>query len=162
MLRANSRLTRRSSSDLRALDRATLRIEELSVILDHQLSTGERDDERLKDLRQATGQITRSANDGIQAYRRVSQALRAEVQHADADAVELADATRSLADARARMLTALEAASRRYPWAEPWGPSQNPPGDAQERVTDLAPALRTLPDRRSELAPPRLDPRDPP
>ena len=123
MLRANSRLTRRSSSDIRALDRATLRIEELSVILDHQLSSGrERDEERLKDLRQATGQITRSANDGIQAYRRVSQALRAEVQHADADAVELADATRSLADARARMLTALEAASKRYPWAEPWGP----------------------------------------
>ena len=95
----------------------------MSVILDHQLSSGgERDEERLKDLRQATGQITRSANDGIQAYRRVSQALRAEVQHADADAVELADATRSLADARARMLTALEAASKRYPWAEPWEP----------------------------------------
>ena len=62
-----------------------------------------------------------AANDGIQAYRRVSQALRAEAQHADADALEVADATRALAEARARMLTALEAASRRYPWAEPWG-----------------------------------------
>jgi len=121
LLRAHSRLARRSSSDLRAIDRATLRIEELSGILDRQLSSEERDEERLKHLRQATGQITRSANDGIQAYRRVSQALRAEAQHADADALEVADATRALADARARMLTALEAASRRYPWAEPWG-----------------------------------------
>ena len=121
LLRAHSRLARRSSSDLRAIHRATTRIEELSVILDRQLSTEEREEERLKHLRQATGQITRSANDGIQAYRRVSQALRAEAQHADADALEVADATRALADARARMLAALEAASRRYPWAEPWG-----------------------------------------
>jgi len=121
LLRAHSRLARRSSSDLRAIQRATTRIEELSVILDRQLSTEEREEERLKHLRQATGQITRSANDGIQAYRRVSQALRAEAQHADADALEVADATRALADARARLLAALEAASRRYPWAEPWG-----------------------------------------
>ena len=54
----------------------------MSGILDRQLSSEERDEERLKHLRQATGQITRSANDGIQAYRRVSQALRAEAQHA--------------------------------------------------------------------------------
>jgi hypothetical protein len=117
LLRARSRLARRSSSDLRAIDRATRRIEELTVILDRQLSTEDREEERLKHLRQATGQITRSANDGIQAYRRISQALRAEESHADADPVEVADATRALADARARMLAALEVASRRYPWA---------------------------------------------
>jgi hypothetical protein len=117
-----SRLARRSASDLKAIDRATRRIEELSVILDGQLGAEDRDEERLKHLRQATGQITRSANDGIQAYRRVSQALRAEAQHADADAAEVADATRALADARERMLAALEVASRRYPWAAPWGP----------------------------------------
>jgi hypothetical protein len=119
--RAHSRLAKRSASDLRAIDRATLRIEELSLILDRQLDAEGRDEERLKHLRQATGQITRAANDGIQAYRRVSKALRAETELADADANEVADATRSLADARARMLAALEAASRRYPWAEPWG-----------------------------------------
>ena len=50
------------------------------------------------------------------------QALRAEAAHADADPVEVADATRALAEARARMLAALEVASQRYPWAEPWGP----------------------------------------
>ena len=118
--RANSRLARRSASDLRAIDRATQRIEELAVILERQLTSEDREEERLKHLRQATGQITRSANDGIQAYRRVSQALRAEAQHADADALEVADASRALADARARMLAALEVASRRYPWAAPW------------------------------------------
>ena len=121
MLRAHSRLARRSSADLRAIHHATTRIEELSAILDRQLSTEQREEERLKHLRQATGQITRSANDGIQAYRRVSRALQAESQQPDADALEVADATRALADARARMLVALEAASRRYPWATPWG-----------------------------------------
>jgi septal ring factor EnvC (AmiA/AmiB activator) len=125
LVRASSRLARRSSSDLRAIDRATRRIEELTVILDRQLSTEDREEERLKHLRQATGQITRSANDGIQAYRRISQALRAEASHADADPVEVADATRALADARARMLAALEVASRRYPWAPDVG-SQSP------------------------------------
>jgi hypothetical protein len=123
LLRAHSRLARRSSSDLRAIDRATKRIEELSLILDRQLSVEDRDEDRLKHLRQATGQITRCANDGIQAYRRISQALRAEASHADADPAEVADATRALADARARMLAALEVASRRYPWAEPWSSS---------------------------------------
>ena len=120
LLRANSRLARRSASDLRAIDRATLRIEELTVILDRQLSSEDRDEERLKHLRQATSQITRSANDGIQAYRRIASALRAEASHADADPVEVADATRALAEARTRMLAALQVASQRYPWAEPW------------------------------------------
>ena len=120
MLRANSRLARRSASDFRAIDRATKRIEELSVILDRQLSSEEREEERLKHLRQATGQITRSANDGIQAYRRITQALRAETAHADTDAAEVADTTRALSEARARMLAALDVASRRYPWAAPW------------------------------------------
>lgn len=121
MIRSHSRLSRRSSSDLRAIDRATKRIEELSTILDRQISADARPEEQLKHLRQATGQITRSANDGIQAYRRVSQALRAEGEHPDADATEVARATQALADARSRMLEALEAASRRYPWAPPWG-----------------------------------------
>jgi len=121
LIRSHTRLSRRSSADLRAIDRATKRIEELSAILDRQLKGETRPEEQLKHLRQATGQITRSANDGIQAYRRVAQALRAEGEHPDADGTEVTRAQQVLADARARMLTALEAASRRYPWAEPWG-----------------------------------------
>jgi len=121
VIRSHSRLSRRSSADLRAIERATKRIEELSTILDRQLNDDPRPEEQLKHLRQATGQITRSANDGIQAYRRVSQALRAEGEHADADDAEVTRATQNLADARARMLAALETASQRYPWAAPWG-----------------------------------------
>jgi hypothetical protein len=121
VIRSHSRLSRRSSADLRAIERATKRIEELSTILDRQLKGDARPEEQLKHLRQATGQITRSANDGIQAYRRVSQALRAEAEHADADQAEVTRATQNLADARARMLAALETASQRYPWAAPWG-----------------------------------------
>ncbi|MGI8658969.1 MAG: hypothetical protein ACR2K4_09440 [Candidatus Limnocylindria bacterium] len=120
MIRSRSRLTRRSTADLRAIDRATRRIEELSTILDRQLRGEPRPDEQLKHLRQATGQITRSANDGIQAYRRVSAAIRAETEQKDADAIEVAAATQALADARGRMMTALEVASHRYPWAQPW------------------------------------------
>jgi hypothetical protein len=121
VIRSHSRLSRRSSADFRAIERATKRIEELSTILDRQLNDDPRPEEQLKHLRQATGQITRSANDGIQAYRRVSQALRAEGEHPDADEAEVARATQNLADARARMLAALETASQRYPWAAPWG-----------------------------------------
>jgi hypothetical protein len=120
LLRTHSRLARRSSSDLRAIDRATRRIEELTVILDRQLNGEAREEERLKHLRQATGQITRSANDGIQAYRRVASALRAEAVHADVDSAEVEQASKNLADARGRMLEALEVASKRYPWAPPW------------------------------------------
>ena len=143
MLRAHSRLARRSSSDLRAIDRATLRIEELSGILDRQLSSEERDEERLKHLRQATGQITRSANDGIQAYRRVSQALRAEAQHPDADALEVADAeSRALADARARMLTALEAPAGAIRGPSPGGHrprnSENPAAEATRLIVGFS------------------------
>ena len=99
------------------MERATKRIEELERILERQLGANVRDGEQLIHLRQATGQITRAANDGIQAYRRVAAALKAEAGEADADADELAQATRVLADARARLMTALDVASRRYPWA---------------------------------------------
>jgi hypothetical protein len=120
VLRATSRLSRRSASDLRAIERATRRIEELSVILDRQLKGEAREEEQLKHLRQATGQITRSANDGIQAYRRVARALEAEEALPDADPEELRLAAITLAEARSGMLRALDHASQRYPWAPPW------------------------------------------
>ena len=129
MIRSNTRLTRRSSADLRAIARATKRIEELSVILDRQINADARPEEQLRHLRQATGQITRTANDAIQAYRRVSHALRTEADQADADRDEVERASRNLAEARAKMLSALEVASQRYPWAEPWRPA------AEERST---------------------------
>jgi hypothetical protein len=101
------------------MDRATRRIEELGTILDAQMSAEQRPEEQLRHLRQATGQITRNANDAIQAYRRVSQAIRDEGERKDSDPEEVALASRALAKARAKMLAALELAGRRYPWSTP-------------------------------------------
>ena len=77
----------------------------------------------MRHLRHATGQITRAANDAVQAYRRVSGALRAEAAHPDVDHEELEQARRELAKARAAMLEVLKSAGDRYPWAEPFGPT---------------------------------------
>jgi hypothetical protein len=120
LTRTSTRLSRRSAGDLSILRRATRRIEEQSAALDRRLMGEHRVQERLRLLRQATGQITRDANDGIQAYRRMTAALREERQRAGTDPVEAAAAARTLADARASMLEALDAASRKYPWAKPW------------------------------------------
>lgn len=120
MIRSSTRLSRRTQSDIRAIRQATKRIQELSTILDGQMLGDDRPDEQLRHLRQATGQITRTANDAIHAYRRVSNALRAEGDLADADVDEIERTTQILASARAEMVNALEVAGRRYPWAEPF------------------------------------------
>lgn len=125
MIRPSTRLARRCTADLRAIRSATTRIEELTAILDRQIDADARPEQQMRHLRQATGQITRSANDGIQAYRRVSQALAAEKTHADADRAETERTRRELARARAGMLKALELASKRYPWADPWQPGDS-------------------------------------
>jgi hypothetical protein len=124
VVRTPTRLSRRSASDLRAIRSATRHIQDLSVTLDRQLGSDARPEEQMRHLRAATGQITRAANDAIQAYRRVSGALRAEAAHPDADAVEIEHARKELAKARAAMLEVLEAASQRYPWAAPWDPAE--------------------------------------
>jgi len=118
-----TRLSRRSASDLRSIRSATRKIEELSVTLDRQLSADARPEEQMRHLRAATGQITRAANDAVQAYRRVSGALRAEAEHPDVDAVEIEHARSELAEVRTAMLAVLKAASERYPWAAPFEPA---------------------------------------
>jgi hypothetical protein len=122
LTRATTRLSRRSSGDLRVIRRATTRIEEVSAALDRQLQAELRPDEQVRLLRQATSQITRAANDAIQAYRRVSEGLQAETQRSDTDPSEAARMAQTLSAARSEMLTALDVASRRYPWAKPWRP----------------------------------------
>lgn len=107
-------------------------MEEQSGILDRQLDDHRAPDEQLRDLRRATGQITRAGNDAVQAYRRVSTALREESERPDADAAEIARATLEVASARAEMLAALEVASRRYPWAAPWSETAQPDGEAAQ------------------------------
>jgi hypothetical protein len=125
LIRSTTRLSRRSSGDLRAIRRATTRIEELSAALDRQLLRESRPDEQLRLLRQTTSQITRTANDAIQAYRRVTEGLRAESERSDTDPSEAARLSDALSDARAEMLSALEVASQRYPWAKPWRPEDD-------------------------------------
>lgn len=122
LTRATTRLSRRSSGDLRVIRRATTRIEEVSAALDRQLQAEPRPDEQVRLLRQATSQITRAANDAIQAYRRVTEGLQAENQRSDTDPSEAERMTQTLAAARSEMLEALDVASRRYPWAKPWRP----------------------------------------
>ncbi|MDQ4035030.1 MAG: hypothetical protein M3153_03795 [Chloroflexota bacterium] len=122
LIRSTTRLSRRSSGDLRAIRRATTRIEELSAALDRQLVREARPEEQLRLLRQTTSQITRTANDAIQAYRRVTEGLRVESERDDTDPSEAARLSEALSEARTEMLHALEVASQRYPWAKPWRP----------------------------------------
>ncbi len=125
LIRSTTRLSRRSSGDLRAIRRATTRIEELSAALDRQLLREKRPEEQLRLLRQTTSQITRTANDAIQAYRRVTEGLRVESERDDTDPSEAARLSESLSEARSEMLHALEVASQRYPWAKPWRPEDD-------------------------------------
>jgi len=122
LTRASTRLSRRSSGDLRAIRGATTRIRELSTALDRQMLAEARPEEQVRLLRQATSQITRAANDAVQAYRRVSEGLRAESEREDTDPAEAARTAQALSEARSEMLSALEVASKRYPWAKPWRP----------------------------------------
>jgi len=124
LIRSTTRLSRRSSGDLRAIRHATTRIEELSAQLDGELARELRPEEQLRLLRQTTSQITRTANDAIQAYRRLTEGLRAESERGDTDPAEATRTAQAISDARAEMLTALEVASRRYPWAKPWRPDE--------------------------------------
>ena len=120
LIRANTRLSRRSSADLLVIQRATSRIEEVSAALDQQLLREQRSAERVRLLRGATSQIIRAANDGIQAYRRVTAGLQAERERSDTDPAEIVRMAESLAKAREGMLEVLDVASRRYPWAKGW------------------------------------------
>ncbi len=94
------------------------------MTLDRQLSADPRPEEQMRCLRQATGQITRAANDAVQAYRRVSGALRAEADHLDVDPGELEEARLELAAVRTAMLDVLQSASSRYPWASPFNAAE--------------------------------------
>lgn len=120
VLNRNSRLGRRTAADIRLLRRASERIEELSAALDIRVGAETRSAQRLEHLRHTTGQITRIANDGVHAYRRVTTALREERARADVDLNEVSRTSAELTEARRAMLEALEALSHRYPWAEPF------------------------------------------
>lgn len=119
---SHTRLGRRTA-DARVVQRATASIVDLNNSLDRALRDERRPDERLRMLRETTNRITRGANDAIQAYRRASAAVDAELQMPGGDR-DQAHRMRLLLDgARADMLSVLEVTSHRYSWAGPWRPS---------------------------------------
>lgn len=133
-----TRLSRRCAHDIRAVDRAATRIEEQNAILDRELAREPRPEEQMRHLRHATGLITRWANDGVQAYRRASGAIKAETERDDSDDAELQRTTAELQRARSRMLEALAVAGRQYPWADAGAPAPEVPAlDSSDG--DLAP-----------------------
>jgi len=117
-----TRLGRRVA-DMRIVQRATASIADLNDALDRRLLDEQRPTERLRMLRETTNQITRTANDAIQAYRRARAAVHAELQIPGGDRTHARQMGRMLDSARADVLRALELTSHRYTWADPWQPN---------------------------------------
>ena len=113
------RLERRRA-DLRIVERAAADVDAINATLDRRLASSARAEERLRLLRDATYEISRGANDAIQAYRRVAATVREELamEHGDRRAAEQMSA--ELHVARVNLLRVLARTSGRYPWAEPW------------------------------------------
>lgn len=98
----------------------------LNTALDERLALSEREEERMRLLREATYQITRCANDGIQAYRRVAETVRRELEMERGDRTGAEHMNAVLQEAKADLLRALDESSRRYPWAPPWRGGDEP------------------------------------
>jgi hypothetical protein len=112
-IRPNTRLGRREP-DLLLLQRTPATIAEFSRTLDQRLAHEQRPEERLRMLREATNQITRRANDAIQAYRRTRASVDAELAMEDGDWEHARRMSGTLDAARLEVLAALETANRRY------------------------------------------------
>lgn len=108
-------------NDLAVVEGAAAAIRELGIELEERISRETRDAEILRMTRETTNQITRVANDAIQAYGRASRAVRGELDRSGAD-VAAADAMRERLDAaRAEILDVLRQVETRY-LARPGGP----------------------------------------
>jgi hypothetical protein len=121
MILSHTRLGRRLA-DVRTVQHATAVIEDLNVDLERRLANEARPSERLRMLRETTNQVTRAANDAIQAYRRARATVDAELELPHADLEGAREMRLVLERARTDVLTALEITSRRYSWSS-WPPS---------------------------------------
>lgn len=128
---AMRRLTARTA-DLRAIQRASSLIVDLGAELDARLRAETRPRERMRMLRETTNRITRTANDAVEAYRRASRAVKAELAKPNADVAAATELQAELRAARLEMLRVLDLASRRYP-----APSDEP--EADDRPADDEP-----------------------
>jgi hypothetical protein len=110
----NTRLGRREP-DLLLLQQAPATIADFTRTLDQRLANEERPAERMRMLREATNQITRTANDAIQAYHRARASVNAELAMEEGDRVHAERMGVQLELARKDVLAALETTRHRYP-----------------------------------------------
>lgn len=111
------RRNRLAAYDLLTIQRASSVISDLDAELDAKLEHEANARERLRLLRETTNQITRAANDAVQAYRRASRAVNAELEKPNANITAAKEMRAHLGAARRELLGVLDVASRRYPWA---------------------------------------------
>jgi hypothetical protein len=111
--RTSSRLKMRRA-DVLIVERASVEIASLGTDLDRRLEAEARPKERLRMIRETTNQITRVANDAINAYVRASRAVRAEELRAEPDLVAANAMRTRLNAARAAVLSVLDEAQGRY------------------------------------------------
>ncbi len=111
--RTSSRLKMRRA-DVLIVERASVEIASLGTDLDRRLERESRPSERLRMIRETTNQITRVANDAINAYGRASRAVRAEEDRSEPDLVAARAMRARLDAARAAVLSELGEAEGRY------------------------------------------------
>jgi hypothetical protein len=104
-----------ATSGVVAVERANALIIELGIELDHKLRGETRSSERLRMLRETTNQITRAANDAVQAFVRTKRMLEREIARDDARSAPAQELLVRLGTARRDLLASLEHAGRRYP-----------------------------------------------
>ncbi len=114
----STRLGRRRA-DMDLVRDASGSIAELSASLDRQLGSEERPGERMRMLRETTNQVTRIANDAVQAYGRVRSTITSELDRPEGDRPGARQMQSDLSRSRADVLRALEAMKERYAWGYP-------------------------------------------
>lgn len=148
----HTRLGRRRA-DIRVVQDASVAITELRETLDRRLLSEHRESERLRMLRETTNQVTRTANDAIQAYVRLRAALSTEIERPEGDHDAAIEMQRLLREARAEVLKAIETMNERYAWGYAQ-PEIDDPEDAAAGAAplatkpELAASKRALPARK--------------
>ena len=136
---SHTRLGRREP-DLRLVREAPAAIADLTAILDRRLAEEQRPSERTRMLREATNQITRTANDAIQAYRRARAAVTAELAMPEGDWIHARKMSLQLDSARQDVLAALDRTSQKYSLAQSWPSAESAENGAGSSKTAALPA----------------------
>lgn len=151
----HTRLGRRRA-DIRVVQDASVAITELRETLDRRLLSEHRESERLRMLRETTNQVTRTANDAIQAYVRLRAALSTEIERPEGDHEAAIEMQRLLREARAEVLKAIETMNERYAWGYAQPDDEAEEGAAAAALPaakpELAAAKRELAASKRELA----------